>query len=247
MSSTFETGHAKNVANFKQLISFCEDLGDAYHPSRKELTIEGLKNVLTQAELALTSLNNAKTAFDMATNTRREAFDSLPTFATQIVSAMGATGISALNLADAKGILRKMNGRRAGKPKATVPATTDVPQATTDKQISVSQLSYDNQVDHFSKLLSIAAQLETYVPNEKELSVAGLQAKLEALNTVNAAVVKNYTILSSARQSRNNTLYDPVQGLAAIAAGVKLYVKSVFGSTNPKYKQISAVSFVKAR
>jgi len=34
MASTSETGHAKNVANFEDLISFCTGYGTAYNPSK---------------------------------------------------------------------------------------------------------------------------------------------------------------------------------------------------------------------
>ena len=34
MPSTSETGHAKNVANFEDLISFCNGYGATYNPSK---------------------------------------------------------------------------------------------------------------------------------------------------------------------------------------------------------------------
>lgn len=34
MASTSETGHAKNVANFSTLISFCTAYGTKYNPSK---------------------------------------------------------------------------------------------------------------------------------------------------------------------------------------------------------------------
>lgn len=44
MPSTAETGHAKNVANFETLISFCIGYGAAYNPSRDSLKIANLHN-----------------------------------------------------------------------------------------------------------------------------------------------------------------------------------------------------------
>ena len=39
MASNSETGHAKNVANFEDLISFCNGYGATYNPSKEALTI----------------------------------------------------------------------------------------------------------------------------------------------------------------------------------------------------------------
>ena len=39
MASTTETGHAKNVANFEDLISFCTGYGASYNPSKAAIAI----------------------------------------------------------------------------------------------------------------------------------------------------------------------------------------------------------------
>jgi hypothetical protein len=42
MPSTSETGHAKNVTHFEQLISFCTGYGGVYNPSKVTLTLPEL-------------------------------------------------------------------------------------------------------------------------------------------------------------------------------------------------------------
>ena len=37
MASTSETGHAKNIANFQDLISFCQGYGATYNPTKESL------------------------------------------------------------------------------------------------------------------------------------------------------------------------------------------------------------------
>jgi hypothetical protein len=39
MPSHSETGHAKNVANFQDLISFCKGYGIIYNPSKEVLKV----------------------------------------------------------------------------------------------------------------------------------------------------------------------------------------------------------------
>ena len=243
MASTSETGHAKNVANFQQLISFCDGYGKNYNPSRKELTLTNLQNVLGQAKAALTDVKNTKAAFDIATNSRRDTFADLTKFATRVTNTLAASGASALAVADARGIIRKMIGKRAGETKAAPAPGQDAPQAAEDKQISVAQLSFDNQIDHFSSLVTAVAQQPGYNPNEADLTVSGLQAKLDALNAANEVVIKTITGISNARLNRNVVLYHPLMGLAQLAAGVKLYVKGVFGAPSPQYKQLTGIIF----
>ena len=42
---------------------------------------------------------------------------------------------------------------------------------------------------------------------------------------------------------RNQSLYNPLTGLVQTAKEVKQYVKSVFGTTSPQYKQVSGLEF----
>ena len=39
MASNSETGHAKNVANFEDLISFCTGYGATYNPSKAAIQL----------------------------------------------------------------------------------------------------------------------------------------------------------------------------------------------------------------
>jgi hypothetical protein len=53
MPSTSETGHAKNVANFETLVSFCTGYGATYNPSRDALKVANLQTLLTAAKAAI--------------------------------------------------------------------------------------------------------------------------------------------------------------------------------------------------
>jgi hypothetical protein len=50
MSSNSETGHAKNVANFEDLIAYCTGYGTIYNPSRASSKITALNTLLTNAQ-----------------------------------------------------------------------------------------------------------------------------------------------------------------------------------------------------
>jgi len=68
MASTSETGHAKNVANFEDLISFCTGYGATYNPSKAAIKIAALTTLQTNAQSSIGSVTTSKVAFTNATN-----------------------------------------------------------------------------------------------------------------------------------------------------------------------------------
>lgn len=248
MPSTSETGHAKNVANFEDLISFCTGYGATYNPSKDALTISKLKVLHTQAKDSLQQSKTSKNSFDSATNGRQLSFKDLKPLATKIINALTVSGASSLTVDDAKTINRKIQGSKSNSSKKANTSTTTSKETTpTDKTISTSQQSYDSMIDHFTKLIETASQDANYKPNETQLQVATLQVKLADLKKSNTDLIDAYTDYSNARISRNNVLYNPLSGLVQTALEVKKYVKSVFGATSPQYKQVSSLEFTNVK
>lgn len=248
MESTSETGHAKNVANFGDLISFCNGYGASYNPSKDALTIAKLQDLQTQAKASLQQAKTTKASFDNATNARQLAFKDLKPLATKVVNALSVSGATTLAVDDAKTINRKIQGAKANGGTKT-PATPADPNAPvpTDKTISTSQQSYDSLIDHFTKLIEAVSQDANYKPNETELKTATLLTKLESLKSSNTNLINSFTNWSNARINRNTTLYNPLTGLVQSALEVKKYIKSVFGATSPQFKQVSGLEFANVK
>lgn len=112
-ASTMETGHAKNVVTFEDLISFCTGYGATYNPSKANLKLASLTPQLTAALAALQSVKTAKTAYDNATNAREISFTPLKPLATKIINALAATDAASQTIDDARAIINKIQGRRA--------------------------------------------------------------------------------------------------------------------------------------
>lgn len=248
MLAITETGHDKNVANLEDLISRCTGLGTAYNPSKASLKITALNTMFNNGKNALQSLKAAKTTFDNATNAREVAFLPLKKLSTRVVNALDVSGASKQTLADAVTVNHKIQGARAKSTKAKkvndVAVENPTPPAE-QKQISVSQQSYDSLVDHFTKLIQVVSSEPLYTPNENELKATALNTTLTNLKAVNTAVINAETAYSNALLARNNTLYSPATGLVETALEVKKYVKSVFGATSPQYKQVGKIAFRK--
>ena len=243
MPSTSETGHAKNVANFEDLISFCNGYGGSYNPSKEALKIANLQTQLTASQNVLKDVKTTQTAFNNATNARMDAFKTLKSYATKIINALDATDATAQTVKDARTINRKIQGQRATPKAAPAQPPAGSELTTPDKTISSSQQSYDQQIEHLDKLVELLASDGNYKPNEADLTVAAIQAKLAALKTANTAVVDTYTNWSNSRIARRTTLYNPLTGLVNTALDVKKYVKSIYGATSPQYKQVSKLEF----
>lgn len=244
MASTIETGHAKNVATFEDIISFCTGYGATYNPSKAALKLPALATLLAAAQAVLQTVKTSKTAHDNTTNLREIVFKVLKSLATKIINALAATDAAQQTVDDAKTINNKIQGKRAKSievPDAAALAAGAEPVKTS----STSQQSFDKLIDHFAQLIALLTAEPKYLPNENELKVATLNTLLTDMKAKNTGVINAATAISNARIARDKTLYDPTTGMVDIALDVKQYVKSVFGATSPQYKQVSGLKFTK--
>ena len=244
MTSTSETGHAKNAANFQELISYCTGYGAPYNPSRVCLQIANLQTLRSNALAILQDVKVAKTTYDNAVNARQIAFKPVKPLATRIVNAIAASGASDLVIADARTINRKIQGSKANAAITPAPATPADTTTPPDKTKSTSQQSFDSIIDHLAKLIQTVSQESSYTPNETDLQVVSLNSLLTNLQTVNTSAVNAFTNWSNKRIERDKILYDIKTGLVEIALEVKQYVKSLFGASSPQFKQVSGIQFV---
>ena len=242
MASTSEVGHAKNVANFQDLIEFVTGYGATYNPSKSSLKLAQLVALKATAETKLTDVISKNTNYNNKVNERMVAFSNLKSLSTRLVNALQTTDATTATINDAKIFNRKMQGK-----KASASQTPTDPNAPAPATISTSQQSYDQLIQHFSGLKSVLEAEPTYTPNETELQVATLNAKIADLNTKNTAVATAYTNISNSRIARNETLYTSEDGIYETAGEVKKYVKSVFGASSPQYNQVSGIKFNKPR
>ena len=69
MASTSETGHAKNVANFQNLIAFVTGYGATYNPSKSALKLPQLVALKADADTKLADVVAKNTAYNNKVNT----------------------------------------------------------------------------------------------------------------------------------------------------------------------------------
>ena len=247
MASTSETGHAKNVANFDELISFVTGYRESYNPSKATIKLDALKALSDHAKTSINAVSSMEPAYKSAVAAREVVFIPLSKLTTRIMNSIKATDTTVQVDENARTLVRKIQGVRA-----TAKKTEDEKKALAEKgkevvEISTSQMSYDNRLDNFFKLIQLLSSVPEYSPNEKELKIEHLNTILDDLKAKNAAVVESYIPLSNARIRRNDLLYKENSGLYDVALDVKNYIKSVFGATSPQYKQVSKIKFTAPR
>ena len=238
-----ETGHAKNVANFEDLISFCTGYGASYNPSKASIKLPALNTLHTEAVNKLAAVNTALTPWAIAINAREVVFDPLSKLITRVINALDASDVPKQAVDNAKTIARKIQGKRAAPKNTVAPADPAVPVEENSKNISASQMGFDNRIENMDKFIQLLSAQTGYAPNETELTTTALSNVLTNMKATNTAAINAYTPLSNARIDRNNILYQVETGLVNVAGDVKKYVKSVFGATSPQYKQLSGLKF----
>jgi len=247
MASISETGHAKNVANFDDLISFVTGYGTAYNPSKASIKLEALQSLSGSTKNAIDGVNVSLPAYSNAVAARDAAFAPLSKLITRVVNALKATDTTNQVDENAKTFARKIQGTRATSKRTEEVKNTLSTAGKEVVEISSSQMSYDSRLDNFDKLIKLLTSVSLYTPNEADLKVSALATLYNELKTKNTDVVTATTPLSNARIARNDVLYKDITGLLDVASDVKTYIKSVFGATGAQYKQVSGLKFTNPR
>ena len=162
MASTSETGHAKNVANFQNLIAFITGYGATYNPSKNALKLPELNTLYAAAQASLADVITKNTAYNNQVNERVVAFKDIKSLSTRLINALETTDATAQKIADAKALNKKMQGKKAKETETPTDPNTPPPtpfqpvsNPTTNK-FSTWQVSFPfynpNQVMHPTKM-----------------------------------------------------------------------------------------------
>ncbi|MBP1616728.1 MAG: hypothetical protein H6Q14_555 [Bacteroidetes bacterium] len=243
MKSNSETGHAKNVVLFERLISDVNTFGTAYNPSKEIIKLTALQALHTSAKAAITATNLAESVYKNAVDEREATFSPLGKTVTSAYNILKSSDSTIQSDETVKTIYRKLQGKRAGTKLTDAEIETLKAEGKTVTQNSISQMGYDNRLANFDRFITMLSSIPAYNPNEEEFKVNGLRTYYNELATKNTNVMSTDSVLESARSNRNHVLYAPSTGLLDIASDVKSYVKGIFGSTSPQYKQISKLRF----
>ena len=247
MTNTSETGHAKNVTNLESLITSIIALETSYNPSRDSIKLPALQALLTASTESLNAVNIAQAAYSNAVAARKVAFEPFSKLITRVMNSLKASGASTQVVQSARTIVRKLQGRRASAKITEEEKKALEAEGKEVNQISASQMSFDNRIESFDRLIMLLSSIPLYNPNEEELKVETLKALHNQLKEKNSEVILPIVQLSNSRMTRNKILYSENTGLVDVALDSKTYIKSIFGATSPQYKQISKLRFIRPK
>lgn len=240
MSSTSETGHAKNVANANLFNSYAASLGAIYKPSNPELELAKLQSIYTQALADQEEVNTLLPPYTLAVKARQAVFAPINKKLTKLEKAYKTTtGVTAAQMENFQTIARKLKGTRKD---ATAAPT--LPETQPDSH-SVSQLSFDQRTNNYGQLIELFSSTPNYSPNEEEYKIPTLQNERTQMIQSTQQVAYTYFSLSQARTRRNKTIYTNDNNLVDTFNLAKDYISIILDKKSPEYTAFAKLKFKK--
>ena len=242
MNTITESGHEKNIANFEHLINVLTGFGTGYNPGNASIALSALQTALTDGKNSISAEKTDNTNRKGLANDREIAFEPLKGLCTRLLNTLISCQPSSLTIDDYKTYNRKIQGARAKR----LPKIPELDQnGKPVKHISVSQRSYDSQIEFFNKIVVLLSSLPSYVTNEPSYKIPALQTLLNDLRTANSNARTAKITWENTRIARNKILYEDVTGILALARAAKAFVKGKYGIDSPEFALVSVIKFVR--
>lgn len=222
--SNSEVGHAKNAANLVKLQQITVEMGPLYQPANTNIQPEALNAFTLKVTENATLFAAQIKPYENATAARKELFQPLFKLSTKVLNSFKSLQTSDNIQQILINLTKKLKGERIKPIKANKTETDKT------KHISVSQLSYDNQVSHFQDIIAFLAIQPQYTPNETELTIDSLKQYLAALKAANKLASQMTAKLITIRLQRNKLLYTDPVNVIDLAETIKNYLKSIEGA-----------------
>lgn len=235
----YETGHARNVQRFQEMVTFIDSWGGTYAPSNAAISLVSMQGKLANSGAEITNVTNQLAQAKTAINDRENAFKGLRKLVTRCVNYYESTGADQNRIDDARALKRKIDGARA----QTVEDDPATPEDESANSVSASQQSYTQLVQHFNALIELFGNDPLYNPAENDLKLLTLNTLLTAMTTANTNVINANVAVSNARAARDAEMYADGTGLVDIALLAKKYVLATFGTDSAEYGQIKGLPF----
>ena len=249
------TGHAKNVAMFKEVIIILTNMNGKWNPVNDKLKLPNLAGIHVACDTKLSVVNDAIAADKIKTAARASAYDPLNMLVRRVVAAMKSCEMDAAVIDRAKSVKDLIDGlnvnlmaakRRREAVKRELLLVTEggvVPEAP--KTHSVSQQSFDEKLSNFKKLIALLDTAGNYATNQPDLSIVALNAFADTLSVANHETNDAYDLLDIQRRERNEMLYGDTNSIDSIVALIKNELESVESKQGTNYKKAIAYRFVK--
>ena len=252
--ATQNAGHARNVANFKEVIIILNNLNGKWNPVQDMLKMPNLETFHLACEAKLSAFNVALSMDSIKTDLRSQAYKPLNDLLTRTFAAMKSCGMDASIIERAKTLKDLISGTNVAQAtrrrlketeKLQLMATTEgVELPEQPKAHSVSQQSYDERLDNFEKFITLLETAANYATNHEGLSLEALKAFRDKLNNANDETNHAYDLAAHQRDQRNEMLYGETDSINVRIDLIKNELISAEGSQGVNYRKVCSYRFV---
>lgn len=237
----------QNVDNMEVLTEKVITFQPGYNPSESRLSVQNQKQVKASGDEVLLGVSEAERACDSAITARNVAFDALDPFVTRLINGLRISDVPEQTVAQGESLVREYRNQRATEiepPAKTAEGSNEEESARTNK---IRNGSFNTKIENYRNIVVMLSILSAYKPNENDLTIESLKARLEDLKRVNSACIAADAAAEAARKLRDIVLYADKTGLVDVAMDSKLYVKSAYGANSTQYRSISGLLFTRPR
>ena len=227
MAGNSETGIAPNIANFKILIGYGESFDTEYQPSNEIISIISLKNLLEYTSKEVDACDLAEGICTKAINDREIEYDKMDPTVTRVINIFESCGASQQAIDNARSFVNKLRGSSSKKKLTDEEIAALKAEGKEYNPHSTSQLSFDNRLSNFGKLIDVIEPETKYQPKEDDLKLTALKEFKKVLSDANENVSSKSIALSGTRSKRNAKFNDKDTGMVDVADTVKKYIKYV--------------------
>jgi len=163
------------------------------------------------------------------------------------INGLRISDVPEQTVAQGESLVREYRNQRATEiepPAKTAEGSNEEESARTNK---IRNGSFNTKIENYRNIVVMLSILSAYKPNENDLTIESLKARLEDLKRVNSACIAADAAAEAARKLRDIVLYADKTGLVDVAMDSKLYVKSAYGANSTQYRSISGLLFTRPR
>lgn len=244
MASKNEQGHAINLANFGFLLTDISLIGTGFNPSKSILKSAALLTLQTNAKNANDAVLVAESNERIAMAAQNEFLKTFDPYLRRIKNAILVSATSDTFDSSIQTIFRELFGTRVSKRLTDEEKEAAKAAGVEKKQNSSSHLQIENRINNFDRLIKQLTPVTAYAPNEADLKITALTAKLNDIKLKHTTYASCKIASENARANRDAIFYNEKTGLVAVATECKIYIKSAFGSSSAIYKNVCKYKFV---
>lgn len=239
-------GHAKLLESLDKLIAFSKTLDQTRLNPPDDLTPAALQAVYDNAVALQAAVGNSKADWRTVALERQTEVDKFDSLAVQAVGLLSGRGASKESVEDARGYVRKIQGKRAASKK-TIADKTALPDESA-KTVSSSEQSNAQKISNFSELIDfLEAQADYANVTQNGLKIDDLRSVADAAQTKHTVSINAATKLSNDRNERNKVFYLAPNNICDLAKRFKELVKGTYGAKSLEYQTVNSIPFKKAK